>query len=84
MLRVSCFGFGAFGASTAFDAPIAGVVQVSYETSALRYIYLALQAAGWLVLLVLAANFSRFRGRIQKIDDQRITMIHGGSQNAKK
>ena len=74
----------AFGASTAFDAPIAGVVQVSYETSALRYIYLALQAAGWLVLLVLAANFSRFRGRIQKIDDQRITMIHGGSQNAKR
>jgi len=54
----------AFGASTAFDAPIAGVVALSYETSRLRYLFLALQASVWLVLLVLAANYSRFRNRI--------------------
>jgi len=54
----------AFGASTAFDAPIAGVVALNYETSRLRYLFLALQALVWLVLLILAANYSRFRNRI--------------------
>lgn len=65
----------AFGSSTAFDAPIAGVVSLHYKTSPLRYLYLILQTLVWLCLLMLAANFSRFRRRIRQIDVKKITLV---------
>ncbi|NDC91654.1 MAG: hypothetical protein EB089_07365 [Acidimicrobiia bacterium] len=65
----------AFGSSTAFDAPIAGVVSLHYKTSPLRYLYLILQTLAWLCLLMLAANFSRFRRRIRQIDVKKITLV---------
>lgn len=71
----------AFGASTAFDVPIAGVAQLEYKTSILRYLYLILQAIVWLALIILAVNISRFRGRIQKISEQRIKIIGEATQN---
>lgn len=69
----------AFGASTAFDAPVAGIASLKYRTSFQRNVYLALQIFVWLVLLALAANFSRFRGRIQKIGSQSVKLITDSS-----
>ncbi len=74
----------AFGASTAFDAPIAGVASLEYQTSIQRYVFLILQALVWLTLLILAANISRFRGRIQKIGSQRVKLITDPAQPEQK
>ena len=74
----------AFGSSTAFDAPIAGVVSLQYQTSPLRYLYLILQASVWLCLLMLAANFSRFRGRIRQIEAKRVTLVADSSRPEQK
>jgi GT2 family glycosyltransferase len=65
----------AFGSSTAFDAPIAGIVALRYQTSPLRYLYLSLQAIVWLCLIMLAANFSRFRRRIRQIEPKEVTIL---------
>ena len=65
----------AFGASTAFDAPIAGVVKLTYKTSVWRYIFLILQASVWALLIVLALNISRLRGRTKNVSGEGITMI---------
>ena len=65
----------AFGSSTAFDAPIAGIVALRYQTSPLRYLYLSLQAIVWLCLILLAANFSRFRRRIRQIEPKEVTIL---------
>ena len=74
----------AFGSSTAFDAPIAGVASLQYQTSPLRYLYLILQALVWLCLLMLAANFSRFRGRIRQIEAKRVTLVADSSRPEQK
>jgi hypothetical protein len=74
----------AFGASTAFDAPIAGVASLEYQTSIQRYVFLTLQALAWLALLILAANISRFRGRMQKIGSQRVKLITDPAQPEQK
>jgi hypothetical protein len=65
----------AFGSSTAFDAPIAGLLSLQYETSPLRYIYLVIQAFVWLCLIMLAANFSRFRRRIRQVESKGVTVL---------
>ena len=65
----------AFGSSTAFDAPIAGLLSLQYETSPLRYIYLIIQAFVWLCLIMLAANFSRFRRRIRQVESKGVTVL---------
>ncbi len=74
----------AFGSSTAFDAPIAGVVGLQYQTSPLRYVYLVLQASTWLCLLILSANFSRFRRRIRQIEAKNVTIVSYSSRAEQK
>ena len=65
----------AFGSSTAFDAPIAGILSLQYQTSPLRYFYLAVQAIVWLCLIMLAANFSRFRRRMRQVESNDVTVL---------
>jgi hypothetical protein len=74
----------AFGSSTAFDAPIAGLLSLQYETSPLRYIYLVIQAFVWLCLIMLAANFSRFRRRIRQVESKGVTVLVDAVQPAQK
>ena len=74
----------AFGSSTAFDAPIAGVVSLQYKTSPLRYLYLVLQALVWLCLLMLAANFSRFRRSIRQTEAKSVTLVSDSSRPEQK
>ena len=74
----------AFGSSTAFDAPIAGVVSLRYKTSPLRYLYLVLQALVWLCLLMLAANFSRFRRSIRQTEAKNVTLVSDSSRPEQK
>jgi hypothetical protein len=38
-------------------------------------LYLSLQAIVWLCLMLLAANFSRFRRRIQQIEPKEVTIL---------
>jgi GT2 family glycosyltransferase len=65
----------AFGSTTAFDAPIAGRLSLQYKTSPLRYFYLIVQAIVWLSLMLLAANFSRFRRRIRQVESTSVTVF---------
>ena len=65
----------AFGSSTAFDAPIAGILSLQYQTSPLRYFYLVVQAIVWLCLIMLAANFSRFRRRMRQVESNDVTVL---------
>jgi hypothetical protein len=65
----------AFGSSTAFDAPIAGILSLQYKTSPLRYLFLAVQAVVWICLIMLAANFSRFRRRMRKPESNETTVF---------
>ena len=65
----------AFGSSTAFDAPIAGILSLQYQTSPLRYFYLVVQAIVWLCLIMLAANFSRFRRRMRRVESNDVTVL---------
>ena len=69
----------AFGATTAFDAPIAGSAELHYRTSVLRYLLLLIQAFVWLALLIIAANVSRFRVRLRGVSSQSIKLL---SENA--
>ena len=74
----------AFGSSTAFDAPIAGLLGLQYETSPLRYLYLVIQAFVWLCLIMLAANFSRFRRRIRQVELKGVTVLDGAMRPDQK
>ena len=65
----------AFGSSTAFDAPIAGILSLQYQTSPLRYFYLVVQAIVWLCLIMLAANFSRFRRRMRQVESNDVAVL---------
>jgi hypothetical protein len=47
-------------------------------------VFLTLQALAWLALLILAANVSRFRGRMQKIGSQRVKLITDPAQPEQK
>jgi hypothetical protein len=55
----------AFGATTAFDAPIAGSAQLRLAPSLAQRLLVALQVALWLVVLAITFNPSRFRGRVR-------------------
>ena len=70
----------AFGASTAFDAPIKGVAKLSFRTSKLRDLYLVAQALVWLGLLMLAVNFSRFRRQVRSVSSQNVRLVADDSQ----
>jgi hypothetical protein len=70
----------AFGASTAFDAPIKGVAKLSFRTSKLRDLYLVAQALVWLGLLMLAVNFSRFRRQVRSVSSQSVRLVADDSQ----
>ncbi len=70
----------AFGASTAFDAPIKGVAKLSFRTSKLRDLYLVAQALVWLGLLMLAVNFSRFRRQERSVSSQNVRLVADESQ----
>jgi hypothetical protein len=70
----------AFGASTAFDAPIKGVAKLSFRTSKFRDLYLLVQALIWFGLLVLAANFSRFRRQVRAVTGESIRLVADDSQ----
>ena len=70
----------AFGASTAFDAPIKGVAKLSFRTSKLRDLYLVAQALVWLGLLMLAVNFSRFRRQVRSASSQNVRLVADDSQ----
>ena len=70
----------AFGASTAFDAPIKGVAKLSFRTSKLRDLYLLAQALVWFGLLLLAANFSRFRRQVRAVSSQNVRLVADDSQ----
>ncbi len=65
----------AFGATTAFDAPVEGIVQLRYKTSSLRYLFLIIQGFVWFGLLILAANLSRLRTRWRGVPNQSVTLI---------
>ena len=70
----------AFGASTAFDAPIKGTAKLSFRTSKLRDLYLLAQALVWFGLLMLAANFSRFRRQVRAVSSQNVRLVADDSQ----
>ena len=55
----------AFGATTAFDAPIAGSAQLRLAPSLAQRLLVALQVTLWLVVLAITFNPSRFRGRVR-------------------
>ncbi len=55
----------AFGATTAFDAPVAGVAEIRLRPSNAHRLLVALQVALWLVIVAVAFNPSRFRGRVR-------------------
>lgn len=74
----------AFGASTAFDAPIKGVARLSYRTSILRDFYLLAQAFVWLGLFYFAANFSRFRRQERAVIGQSVKLTVDDSQKILK
>jgi hypothetical protein len=65
----------AFGATTGFDAPVKGVAELSFHTSSLRFLFLLIQGLVWFALLIIAANFSRFRSRARGVSGQTVRVI---------
>lgn len=55
----------AFGATTAFDAPLTGGAEIRLRSSAAHRALVALQLVLWLVVLGITFNPSRFRGRVR-------------------
>jgi hypothetical protein len=55
----------AFGATTAFDAPVAGISEIRLRASVAIRALIVLQLALWCVVLAVAFNPSRFRGRVR-------------------
>ena len=55
----------AFGATTAFDAPVAGVGEIRLRASVAIRALIVLQLVLWCVVLAVAFNPSRFRGRVR-------------------
>ena len=55
----------AFGATTAFDAPLTGGAEIRLRSSVAHRALIALQLALWLVVLGVTFNPSRFRGRVR-------------------
>jgi len=55
----------AFGATTAFDAPVAGVAELRLRSSSTHRGLVALQLGLWVVVMAIAFNPSRFRGRVR-------------------
>ena len=75
----------AFGATTAFDAPVAGTATLELRASFAHRLLVGVQVLLWLLVLAVTFNPSRFRGRVRaarevvevslRSDDQRV----GGS-----
>jgi hypothetical protein len=55
----------AFGVTTAFDAPVAGVAEIRLRASLAIRILIVLQLVMWCTVLAIAFNPSRFRGRVR-------------------
>lgn len=55
----------AFGATTAFDAPVDGVAVVRLQPSLSHRLLIVLQLGLWLLLVAVTFNPSRFRGRVR-------------------
>ena len=70
----------AFGSSTAFDAPIKGIAKLSFRTTKLRDLYLLVQTLVWFGLLILAANFSRFRRQVRAVSGENVRLVADDSQ----
>lgn len=72
----------AFGATTAFDAPVAGRAELHLRASLAHRVLVAVQVMLWLFVLSITFNPSRFRGRVRaarevvevslRSDDQRV------------
>ena len=72
----------AFGATTAFDAPVAGVATLELRASLAHRLLVGVQVLLWLMVLAVTFNPSRFRGRVRaarevvevslRSDDQRV------------
>jgi len=72
----------AFGATTAFDAPVAGRAELQLRASLAHRVLVGVQAVLWLFVLSITFNPSRFRGRVRaarevvevslRSDDQRV------------
>ena len=65
----------AFGATTGFDAPVKGVAELGFHTSSMRSLFLLIQGFVWFALLIIAANFSRFRSRARGVSGQAVRVI---------
>ena len=55
----------AFGATTAFDAPVAGTAELRLRSSIAHRGLLAVQLGMWIIVVAIAFNPSRFRGRVR-------------------
>jgi hypothetical protein len=55
----------AFGATTAFDAPVTGSGEIRLRSSTTHLALLVVQLALWLAVLAVTFNPSRFRGRVR-------------------
>jgi len=55
----------AFGATTAFDAPVAGTATLELRSSLAHRLLVGVQVVLWLLVLAVTFNPSRFRGRVR-------------------
>ncbi|MFM8506921.1 MAG: hypothetical protein ACKOBR_04410, partial [Actinomycetota bacterium] len=72
----------AFGATTAFDAPVAGNAELRLRAGLSHRVLVAMQVLLWVFVLAITFNPSRFRGRVRaarevvevslRSDDQRV------------
>ena len=72
----------AFGATTAFDAPVAGVGEIRLRASVAIRALIVLQFALWCVVLAVAFNPSRFRGRVRAA--RRVAEVSLRSEDGRK
>jgi hypothetical protein len=69
----------AFGETTAFDIPAAGVGELRYDTSMLRWFAVAAQVALWLAAIVVAARVRVSVGRrdVMLLEDETLIDLTG-------
>lgn len=70
----------AFGATTAFDAPVAGAAEIRLRPSLAIRLLVALQLLLWSVVVAIAFNPSRFRGRVRAAREVVEVSLRGDDQ----
>ena len=71
----------AFGETTAFDVPVSGVGELRYDSSALRWLAVAMQVALWMAAIVIAARVRVSVGRREPLllaDETLIDLTEAG------